>query len=756
VLTMRHVKSLNESTVSRPGGRRLLSARCAPGVALAVLLAAAAVTGGPATAADGATHHTLLRAAGPRALGPRATDPTGTPLFHETFTGVTADEFIGYNEACLTGAPVPATPPAGDHVLGGCERTELGPVPPLDAAPYGYLRLTDAGVNRTAAVLYNHALPATEGLDVTFEVWQYGGNPNAPATADGVSFFLTDGEANLTTPGAFGGSLGYAKKQPTPHATPTPPFIDGVADGYLGVGLDVLGNYFADTEQRGYSCEHSPSPAGHPYDDASYGERGPNMITLRGPGNGITGYCYITATTNYPHTQPPGKPWPSNLPGQLKGPTTSLPPDVTPREAQALLEESRRTVHIRITPAPNPRLTVSIDFGVARQHLLGGVAPQQVQVLDVAAPTPVPPTYKFGFAASTGDFTDVHLIRNVVIASDRPLPQLNLVKQVAEPRPGRLGAGDTVDYQFAATNGGGTPITDLAVHDPVVGPVACQVTRLEPTETETCTARYTVTPADVARGFIDNTAVATGVSSQGPLSSDPSAEHLELIQPPGLTVEKLVDTAGPFHAGTTVRYSYLVSNTGGIALGNLAVTDDHVTGISCQASSLAPAGSQGDSTTCRGTYVITSTDALNGLVTNTARASGQEDATTVTSPPAQASILIGPPRLTVRKQVLTPGPVVPGQVVRYAYTVTNTGPRTLHRVSLVDDRVTNVTCAATALAPGGSTTCQGTYHVTAADLGYGRVTNFAQAAGTDSGGNLFTSDVVTATIAVAPLLPVTG
>jgi len=121
--------------VSRPGGRRLLSARCAPGVALAVLLAAAAVTGGPATAADGATHHTLLRAAGPRALGPRATDPTGTPLFHETFTGVTADEFIGYNEACLTGAPEPATPPAGDHVLGGCERTELGPVPPLDAAP---------------------------------------------------------------------------------------------------------------------------------------------------------------------------------------------------------------------------------------------------------------------------------------------------------------------------------------------------------------------------------------------------------------------------------------------------------------------------------------------------------------------------------------------------------------------------------------------------------------------------------------------
>ena len=225
-------------------------------------------------------------------------DPAGTPLFHETFTGATAPEFIAYNEACLTGAPE-AAPPAGDHAPGGCEHSEQGPVPPLDAAPYGYLRLTDAGGNRTAAVLYNHALPATEGLDVTFDVWQYGGNPNAPATADGVSSSCTDVEANLTAPGAFGGSLGYAKKQPTPHLTPTPPFIDGVQDGYLGVGLDVLGNYFADTEQRGYSCGHSPSPAGQPSSDATFADRGPNMVTVRGPGNGITGYCYITATTNY-------------------------------------------------------------------------------------------------------------------------------------------------------------------------------------------------------------------------------------------------------------------------------------------------------------------------------------------------------------------------------------------------------------------------------------------------------------------------
>ena len=77
-------------------------------------------------------------------------------------------------------------------------------------------------------------------------------------------------------------------------------------------------------------------------------------------------------------------------------------------------------------------------------------------------------------------------------------------------------------------------------------------------------------------------------------------------------------------------------------------------------------------------------------------------------------------------------------------------------MSLVDDRVADVTCAAATLAPGQDTACDGTYRVTAADLGYGKVTNFAQAEGTDSGGDIFTSDVVTATVQVAPLVPVTG
>ena len=102
-----------------------------------------------------------------------------------------------------------------------------------------------------------------------------------------------------------------------------------------------------------------------------------------------------------------------------------------------------------------------------------------------------------------------------VVETVEPLPELNLVKQVALPRPGHLTAGDDVTYEFVATNSGGVPITHLHVNDPKVGPVSCPVTVLQPAESTTCTAHYTVTAADVAAGSIDNTAVATGRRSQG-------------------------------------------------------------------------------------------------------------------------------------------------------------------------------------------------------------------------------------------------
>ncbi|MFD8599644.1 hypothetical protein ACFV1L_32030 [Kitasatospora sp. NPDC059646] len=678
-----------DGRTSRGRGSRLATAALSFAVAAALPLSlSGADAGAHARAATAPAAQAQVQArAQLRALG--------TPLLTETFKQATAPEFSAVGPACLTGAaPVGSPPGSGNHPLLGCPPA-VGPVPPNNAAPDGFLRLTDAGYFQSAAVMYDHALPAGQGLDVTFDQYQYGSTTPA-SPADGISFFLVDGAAALTHPGAYGGSLGYAQIRQAD--IPENPLLPGVDHGYLGVGLDVYGNFFGDGEERGNGCAQR-APARTPWPPP-----GPNMVTLRGPGNDVVGYCFLTATTsNFTTTGP----WPSTLPGKLHGPSTVMPPGVTPVEAEEILEPSRRQVNVHITAGASPVVTVTIDFN-------DGTGPHQV--LSAPAPQPIPATYKFGFASSTGSSTDVHLIRNVVVTSDVPLPQLNLVKQVRLPLPGDLAPGSQVPYDFVVTNAGNTEITGLVVNDPKVGPVSCPVTTLAPGQTVTCTATYTVTAADAANGSIDNTAVATGISGGETVTSPPSSQSVPLEKPPALEIEKNVVTPGPYSVGQTVTYAYTVRNTGGVQLSGIQVHDDHVTGITCQSTTLAPAGSPGDSTTCTGSYTITAADGATGSVTNTATATGTTDGTTVTSPETDLTVPVGTPHLTLTKQVVSSGPYHVGSTAEYSYTVTNTGTTDLHSLTVTDTRVSPVTCDATALAPGAGTTCHGTYTVTQADI----------------------------------------
>ena len=417
----------------------------------------------------------------------------GTELVNEQFTGATADpRFIGYGSACLTGAPRGAVPGPGEHPLGGCRSDPAGPVPPGNGAPHGYLQLTDAHNDQSGAALFNSPIPATDGLDVTFEQWQYGNTTQPPA--DGISFFLTDGNAQLTQPGAFGGSLGYAQKLPDDN--PAAEFIPGVNGGYLGIGLDVLGNYFGDWEHRGNGCPAGErSPAGTIFRVPA---PGPNMVTVRGPGNGITGYCWLDATTSNKTTTGP---WPSTLPGQLQGNLDSIPPDATPAEAEQLLEPQKRTVHVVVSPAPNPVVTVDIDFQDGNGFQ---------RVLSFPAPGPVPDTYKFGFAGSTGLFTDVHLIRRVVVNSERPLGALQLRKEFAgfgEPDK----RWNVIRYRYIVTNTGQEPLNTITINDQLAEGLECPSGTLDPGESVTCTGFHNVTEEDKQHGSVTNTATATGL-----------------------------------------------------------------------------------------------------------------------------------------------------------------------------------------------------------------------------------------------------
>lgn len=122
----------------------------------------------------------------------------------------------------------------------------------IDTVGNGALRLTPATNYSHGSIVSSAPFPGTDGIDVTFTTYTYGGNG-----ADGISFYLIDadiakaasqagviptaakGSVSNTvgaTMGATGGSLGYSCSNGNAYA-------DGVVGAYLGLGIDEYGNF---------------------------------------------------------------------------------------------------------------------------------------------------------------------------------------------------------------------------------------------------------------------------------------------------------------------------------------------------------------------------------------------------------------------------------------------------------------------------------------------------------------------------------
>lgn len=135
----------------------------------------------------------------------------------------------------------------------------------------------------------------------------------------------------------------------------------------------------------------------------------------------------------------------------------------------------------------------------------------------------------------------------VVIEGPERSPDLTLVKTVAHhdrDGDGRVAAGERLTYSFEVTNTGNVTLTAVTVDDPMPGlsAVACPGDVLAPGEAMTCTATYTVTPADEAVGWIVNTATARADGPPGVLGQVVSA-------PSTVTT----DVAGPAPSGSLPR-----------------------------------------------------------------------------------------------------------------------------------------------------------------------------------------------------------
>ena len=199
-----------------------------------------------------------------------------------------------------------------------------------------------------------------------------------------------------------------------------------------------------------------------------------------------------------------------------------------------------------------------------------------------------------------------------------------------------------------------------------------------------------------------------------------------IAQTPAMTVVKSVTSSGPYTVGSTISYSFLVTNTGSVTLTDVTVTDGlaGLSAIVCPSTTLPVGGAM----TCTATYVVTQSDVDAGNVHNSATASGTPPATPtnpnptpITTPPsvidtpiAQTPALATAKTATLTVDNGTPGVANIGDVITYHVTVTNTGNMTLTNVVVVDTldgyAPTTLTCSPTTLAPGQVATCASYTH----------------------------------------------
>ena len=334
-----------------------------------------------------------LSVVGLSTVGPTTVHAAGTPIFSESFKNNTVGDthwVIGGTNftPCLTASGNSTVTP-----ILSCAGTS-------DAAGAGAARLTSAAGNQSGFIFYNSPLPDTAGITVNFDTFQYNGTG-----ADGIAFFMTDGQYQLLTPGQAGGYLGYAGGN---HGIGVG---NGVAHGLFGLGLDAYGNFsnFENNIAGGGNCPNSYVPS-----------LLKDEVVLRGPGNADElNYCHLAGAA---------------------APST-LHVDAATDRTDGGANDVVRHVKIVVDPSSNvaPKVTVTIDG---------------TQVLQAPEPA-MSPTVKFGWTASTGGSTNIHEIQNVTVTTINPLEPSLSVSNTVNSGGMFTSGGPAGDAAYTVTNSAG-------------------------------------------------------------------------------------------------------------------------------------------------------------------------------------------------------------------------------------------------------------------------------------------------------------
>jgi hypothetical protein len=313
---------------------------------------------------------------------------------------------------------------------------------------------------------------------------------------------------------------------------------------------------------------------------------------------------------------------------------------------------------------------------------------------------------------------------------------------------------EEITYEIKAENTGNQTLTNVKVKDDLTGD-EWTIASLAPGKSETFTATYEVTEADILAGSVINEATATADGPVPPVI-DPDKEENPTEDPKGhLTISKTTTSSPNLARGyvldEVIRYSITVLNDGNVTISDITVTDE-LTGDEWTIDALKP----GESQTFAASYTVTQADVNAGSVVNVATATGtdpeekepevepgtKEDPTTTPDrpiiPPEEPEPPVYNGHLTLTKRTAsTPAngtAYVEGERIFYLITVLNDGDAPLTGIT-VRDELTGDVWTIDSLEPGMSRVFNTTYTVTAADVEAGSVVNVATASGSDPNGD---------------------
>lgn len=384
-----------------------------------------------------------------------------------TATSFTWTPYLG---ACLTAGDGTGSIPAcvglsyytsSQNWVGGYS----GTLPDSASSGQGALRLTNGcwgngcgaggfnnGFNQAGAIISNFVYPTNQGIQITFKAVSYSGNSGGSGGdgADGISFFLMDGNedaggnvTNTNPPpynsewdvGAFGGSLGYTcsnvNNDSKLHPDSTIRHYDGVAGAYVGLGIDEYGN-FLNGYQNSLNETGSVSTSTYGDNTATGGFFQPDRIGIRGAGS----INWYDLNRNYPSDYPSGLTdsqeaaavrntcktghlW-NYTPVLTGGSATDtggtvldypaimgayqvLPSSLKIANEGAQIRGSATPITYSLKITENGLLSLSYSTGGSFRPVL---TDQDIRSTNGS----LPPTFRFGFAGSTGGSTNVHEI----------------------------------------------------------------------------------------------------------------------------------------------------------------------------------------------------------------------------------------------------------------------------------------------------------------------------------------------------------